>query len=301
VTVGTLDDPSGAGRFRRPEERVVVTDDTEEVLHDPPPAGELEGRMRLMCEFANARTPDYFIHPLIRSIILHFWLAYDHPFVDGNGRTARALFYWSMLKHGYWLFEYVSISKAILQAPIQYGTAFLHTESDENDLTYFLGWQNLFEGVGDRPWWCQRRCPGHLTRPSSRWSGPPHQPRPTPQAGFAILAYFMLYHADVIRKAVDELYQYVERRTAEVRGLEAALRGLTELNHRQRDLIRHALRHPGTLYTIEAHRNSHGVVYQTARTDLLGLERRKLFRKRKVGKTWYFTAAPDLEERLRSP
>ena len=36
------------------------------------------------------------IHPVIRAILLHFWLAYDHPFEDGNGRTARALFYWYM-------------------------------------------------------------------------------------------------------------------------------------------------------------------------------------------------------------
>ena len=60
-----------------------------------------------------------FIHPMIRSIILHFWLAYDHPFVDGNGRTARALFYWSMLRHGYWLFEFISISQIILKGPDQ--------------------------------------------------------------------------------------------------------------------------------------------------------------------------------------
>src|SRR5205814_10028127 len=56
-------------------------------------------------------------HPMVRSMILHFWLAYDHPFVDGNGRTARALFYWSMLRNGYWMFEYITISKIILSGP----------------------------------------------------------------------------------------------------------------------------------------------------------------------------------------
>lgn len=40
-------------------------------------------------------------------------LAYFHPFVDGNGRTARSLFYWYMLKKGYWLVEYMSISRTI--------------------------------------------------------------------------------------------------------------------------------------------------------------------------------------------
>ena len=95
-------------------------------------------RMGLMCDFANSKTPEGFVHPVLRSIILHFWLAYDHPFVDGNGRVARALFYWSMLRHGYWLFEFVSISQIILKAPVKYGRAFLYTETDDNDLTYFI-------------------------------------------------------------------------------------------------------------------------------------------------------------------
>ena len=50
---------------------------------------------------------------VVRAILVHFWLAYDHPFVDGNGRTARALFYWVMAREGYWLCEYVSISRIL--------------------------------------------------------------------------------------------------------------------------------------------------------------------------------------------
>ena len=91
-----------------------------------------------MCAFANGQIPDFFIHPVIRAILLHFWLAYDHPFVDGNGRTARALFYWSMLRQGYELFEFISISQILLRAPVPYAEAFLHTETDDNDLTYFI-------------------------------------------------------------------------------------------------------------------------------------------------------------------
>ena len=79
-----------------------------------------------------------FLHPVIRSVLLHFWIAYDHPFVDGNGRTARALFYWSMLRNGYWLAEYLSISHEILKSPKRYYRAFLHTETDGNDLNYFI-------------------------------------------------------------------------------------------------------------------------------------------------------------------
>lgn len=138
VTEGTLENPTAAGRLRRSDEAVVVSDNENEILHDPPHADELPQRLEAMCAFANAETPDYFIHPVVRAIVLHFWLAYDHPFVDGNGRTARALFYWAMLHRGYWLFEFVSISSILLKAPAKYGRSFLYTETDENDLTYFV-------------------------------------------------------------------------------------------------------------------------------------------------------------------
>ena len=141
LTAETLDDPDAEGRMQGPgEERVQVWDDFgQRVLHRPPPAEELPERMDAMIRFANHGPDDgSFLHPVIRAIVLHFWLAYDHPFQDGNGRIARALFYWSMLHHGYWMFEFTSISRLIAQAPGQYGRAFLHTETDENDLTYFI-------------------------------------------------------------------------------------------------------------------------------------------------------------------
>jgi Fic family protein len=94
--------------------------------------------MEKLCDFANQPGTNGFLHPVIRSIVLHFWMAYDHPFVDGNGRTARALFYWSMLRSGYWLAGFLSISHEILKAPKKYYTAFLHTETDGNDLNYFI-------------------------------------------------------------------------------------------------------------------------------------------------------------------
>ncbi|MBN8458852.1 MAG: Fic family protein [Verrucomicrobia bacterium] len=139
VTEQTLDSEDEAGRFRKTDERIAVEDvTTGEIVHLPPPAAELEERMAAMCAFANGEPADPFIHPAIRAIILHFWLAYDHPFVDGNGRTARALFYWAMLRADYWLFEYISISEVLRRAPVKYYRAFLHTETDDNDLTYFL-------------------------------------------------------------------------------------------------------------------------------------------------------------------
>jgi len=138
VTQETLDKPDAAGRVRREGENVRVEDMEGNIFHIPPPAGELPRRLAEMCAFANGDTPDFFVHPVVRAIVLHFWLGYDHPFVDGNGRTARALFYWSMLRQGYRLFEFISISQILLRAPVRYAEAFLHAETDGNDLTYFV-------------------------------------------------------------------------------------------------------------------------------------------------------------------
>jgi len=143
LTEGTLDKPNAAGQFRNEEDDIHVVDETtNEYLHTPPPADELPERLQRLCDFANKSAGDennsVFMHPIVRAIGLHFTLAYDHPFYDGNGRTARALFYWAMAKDGYWLMEFISISEAIKKAPVQYGRAFLLTETDDNDLTYFL-------------------------------------------------------------------------------------------------------------------------------------------------------------------
>lgn len=245
VTEETLPEPSAAGRLRRSYENIFIGDDKGQVFHVPPPADTLENRMAAMCDFANGKTPEYFIHPVLRSIILHFWLVYDHPFVDGNGRTARALFYWSMLHHGFWLCEYISISRIILKAPAQYSRAFLYTETDDNDLTYFI-----------------------------------------------------LHQIDVIRRAIEELHKYIELKAAKLQAMERELRSTMLCNHRQRALISHALRHPHYRYTIEGHRLSHNVVYQTARTDLLSLKDLGILEASKVGRTWYFTPAIDIEAKL---
>ena len=245
ITQETLRDESAAARFRKSDERIVVGDMYNEVFHDPPPSQRLESRMATMCDFGNCRDKSTFVHPAIRSIILHFWLAYDHPFVDGNGRVARALFYWSMLRHGYWLFEFVSISQIILKAPAKYGRAFLYTETDDNDLTYFV-----------------------------------------------------LHQLNVINRAIKELHAYIKRRTERLQAIEQELRGVAILNHRQRALVSHALRHPHQHYTIRSHQTSHNVVYQTSRIDLLDLEKRGILTARKIGKTWHFMPASNLEEKL---
>lgn len=246
VTDQTLDNPSAAGRFRRSDEPVRVVDTEGQIYHEPPSAAELEERAQRLCDFANGKTPALFVPPVIRAIILHFWLAYDHPFVDGNGRTARALFYWSMLHSGFWLFEFISISSILVKASSQYARAFLFTETDDNDLNYFI-----------------------------------------------------LHQADVIRRAIEALHAYVNRKRRETKAAETRLRVLRQLNHRQQALVTHALRHPDQEYTIVSHRMCHGVVYATARADLLDLRDLGLLTiKDTRGKAMVFEPANGMLKRL---
>ncbi|RRQ24358.1 Fic family protein [Guyparkeria sp. SCN-R1] len=139
VTEGTLETPEDAGRLRKRDDVRVVDHRDQIVLHQPPLASELPERVEWLCAFANGSEEDEpFVPPVLRAILLHFMIGYDHPFVDGNGRAARALFYWSMARQGYWLMEYLSISHIIKRAPSKYARAFLYCETDRNDTTYFI-------------------------------------------------------------------------------------------------------------------------------------------------------------------
>jgi Fic family protein len=143
VTKGTVNDEY-AGHFRTTNEVVVVDPNTGLVYHTPPDFSGIEGFIEELCAFANSdaagiKTGDEtFIHPIIKGIILHYLIGYLHPFNDGNGRTARSIFYWYVLSQGYWLFEYMPISRVILRSKKKYPLAYLHTEYDESDVTYFL-------------------------------------------------------------------------------------------------------------------------------------------------------------------
>ena len=138
MTAKTLNDSTNEGKFRQNNDIVVIDGITNEIVHTPPSYKEIPDFINRICEFANNEAKDVFIHPIIKAIIIHFLLAYLHPFVDGNGRTARALFYWYMLKNGYWLTEYLSISRIIYASKRQYEKAYLYVETDDYDLGYFV-------------------------------------------------------------------------------------------------------------------------------------------------------------------
>jgi Fic family protein len=137
ITRETMDVAEDEWRFRTSND-ILVKDkvDATRVYHYPPDYATVPDMIDDLCEFANAEGE--FIHPIVKAIIIHFLIGYIHPFNDGNGRTARALFYWYVLKHNYGLFEYLSISNVFLTAPARYTRAFLYSETDRNDMTYFI-------------------------------------------------------------------------------------------------------------------------------------------------------------------
>ena len=140
MTEKTLDNPEDAGRFRT-NDKVVVADMVEgDIIYTPPSFQEIPEFVESLCNFFNNDNPRTFIHPIIRGIIVHFMLAFMHPFVDGNGRTARDLFYWYMLKEGYKLTEYMSISRVIAKSKANYEKAFRYVENDGNDMGYFVAY-----------------------------------------------------------------------------------------------------------------------------------------------------------------
>ncbi|HMM75857.1 MAG TPA: Fic family protein [Gammaproteobacteria bacterium] len=252
LTEDTLEDPNDAGRLRTNDEIRVIDKRDGVIIHQPPSFKELPKRLDLLCQFANSdENANPFVHPVIRAILLHFMVGFDHPFVDGNGRTARALFYWSLARSGYWLMEYISISELLKAAPSKYVRAYLHAETDGGDTTYFI-----------------------------------------------------LHQLAVIRRAIEKLHEYIDRVRSEQSMTEQLLARSKQLrsalNHRQIALITHALKHPGEQYLVETHQRTHGVSYETARTDLLELSNLNILEKDKIGKAFVFTAPDDLRKRIES-
>jgi len=247
ITEDTLDNEDEIGRFRRDDEPIEIIDRIDgKTLHVPPAVHLLQDRIQALCDFANDDTGHEFIHPVIKAIVLHFWLAYDHPFTDGNGRTARAVFYWYLLSRKYWLVQYLSISKTILRAPAQYKRSFIYSEKDEADLTYFI-----------------------------------------------------MYNLKAIRLSISEVSNYLIRRQKEIRESMRLIRNIPNLNYRQYSLLQHALKHPDDMYHFKTHMNTHGISYQTARTDIMELKKIGLIDQIPTKKVLTFVPSPKLYKKIK--
>jgi Fic family protein len=142
---GISDEEYQPGSFRDNDKVVVEDTETGDTIHEPPSHTEIDGLSQTLCDWANEphekNLTGSYLHPLVKACVLHFMIGYIHPFSDGNGRTARALFYWYMLKCGYSAFKHISISRLLKNAPTAYVKSYIYTETDEFDFTYFVSYQ----------------------------------------------------------------------------------------------------------------------------------------------------------------
>jgi Fic family protein len=137
ISNNTLVDRNDEGKYRSSDDVYVINYSNSELVHTPPKFDELPTLINELCDFFNQDGKD-FIHPIVKGCVIHFMIGWIHPFTDGNGRTARAIFYWYMLKNNYWLIEFLSISRIIKDSKSQYEKAYEYSEIDDNDLSYFI-------------------------------------------------------------------------------------------------------------------------------------------------------------------
>ena len=253
ATKGSNENGNIPGRFRE-NDSIVIMDRDENILHEPPKHNTLVPRLQRLCNFANERHlgegNGEFINPIVKAMILHFMIGYEHPFADGNGRTARALFYWYMLKSGFDFFEYISISSLLKEAPKQYTLSYLYSEMDDNDLTYFF-----------------------------------------------------YYQADIILRAIEALFGYLEKKSEEFEEMTEILKGTSlagTLNFVQKDIIKKAIKHPGRVFNALEVSADYDISANTARKYLNALVEYKLLVRVKQGKLITYIAPANLQELLKS-
>ncbi|MBX3040098.1 MAG: Fic family protein [Bdellovibrionaceae bacterium] len=136
VSKNTLegDDANFSGLFRN--DTVYVRSSANEIKHEGIPYHLIDETLLEALELTT-KHPRYF-PKIIKGILLHYFIAYIHPFFDGNGRTARALFYFKVMKNGLSFVELLSVSAYLKNHGRQYEKSFEKVVGNEHDLTYFI-------------------------------------------------------------------------------------------------------------------------------------------------------------------
>lgn len=136
------------GNYYRHDTVYVVSDVVE---HSGIDYKKLPDYMNALVEFIN---DDDNINDLLKAAIIHFYIAYLHPYFDGNGRMARMLHLWFLIQKGYETTLFVPFSSYIEKSRKKYYNAFTLIEdnkkySDVIDITPFLLYfiQNVYDKI----------------------------------------------------------------------------------------------------------------------------------------------------------
>ena len=122
------DDANFCGKFR---DGPVYVGEHEGICHT-----KIEETLNEVIETINNHPR--FLHGLIKGILLHYFIAYIHPFFDGNGRTARTLFYFKMIKNDLKFVELLAISANLKEHGKRYEKSFELVKEYEWDMTFFI-------------------------------------------------------------------------------------------------------------------------------------------------------------------
>lgn len=143
-----LDDESKPkqGNFYRHDTVYVMSDRVE---HSGIDHKKLSEYMKSFIEFANESDN---INDLLKATMLHFYIAYLHPYFDGNGRMARLIQMWFLIQKGYESTLFVPFSSYVEKSRRKYYDAYTLVEENYKlsgviDITPFLIYftQNVYE------------------------------------------------------------------------------------------------------------------------------------------------------------
>lgn len=153
MTIGdflTGDDKLLDGNLYRHDTVYVVSDRVEHSGLDHKKVPEF---MKSLIAFINAEDD---INDLIKAAIIHFYIAYVHPYFDGNGRMARLVHLWFLLQNGYQSALFIPFSSQIEKSRKAYYDAFTAVEENKNysgkiDVTPFILYfiNNVYNKIND--------------------------------------------------------------------------------------------------------------------------------------------------------
>ncbi len=140
MTVQKILSKEQSGEYRKTQ--VVVRNSLSgQVSFRPPMAVAVPFQIRDLVSFINDAKDD--IHPVLKSGAVHYELVRIHPFVDGNGRVARALSTLILFQEGYDIRKFFSLEEYFDTNAANYYEALQSVEKNGGDLTYFLEYFSL--------------------------------------------------------------------------------------------------------------------------------------------------------------
>jgi Fic family protein len=131
------------GEYRKTQV-VVKNAQTGEITFRPPPSVEVPFLVADFIAWLNA-LGDQELHPALKAAIVHYELVRIHPFLDGNGRVARAVATLALFSEGYDIKRFFSLEEYYDRDPMHYYEALQSVGKSEGNLN---GWIEYFsEGL----------------------------------------------------------------------------------------------------------------------------------------------------------